>query len=92
MKGDEARAESALRSEDESLGEILHALSQPLTTLECGLELALRYDKTLAQVRHRLKVLLEAAQVMHQKLLAMRDLAAVADGESYIGSDKSSNQ
>ncbi len=92
MKGGEARAESALQPENESLGEILHALSQPLTTLECGLELALRYDKSLVQVRHRLRELLEAARVMHQKLLAMRDLIAVTDGESYIGSEKPSDQ
>jgi hypothetical protein len=78
---------------DEYLSELLHGMSQPLTTLECGLELAIRYDTTLAQVRHRLKVLLEAAQVLHQRVLELRMLQgtpALANCGSGVGLDKSS--
>jgi len=60
---------------DERFAEALHGLSQPLTTLECGLELAIRHDTTLAKVRHRLQTLLEAAQVLHQRFLELRTLA-----------------
>jgi len=74
VKAGESRSPSSPTCDQELLDEIFHELSQPLTTLECGLELAIRYDTTLAQVRKRLKVLLEAAEVMHQRLMALRNL------------------
>ena len=74
MRSGESRGPSSQPCDEELLHEIFHELSQPLTTLECGLELAIRYDTTLAQVRKRLKVLLEAANVMHQRLAALRVL------------------
>lgn len=60
---------------DEQFADVLHGLSQPLTTLECGLELAIGHDTTIAQVRCRLKVLLEAARALHQRLIELRALA-----------------
>lgn len=78
---------------DRTMSEIFHELSQPLTTLECGLELAIRYDTTLPQVRNRLKVLLEAAQVLHQRFLelrAMQTTPVAVDRKSLFGSDKPS--
>ena len=51
------------------VADLLHAMSQPLTALECGLELALRTDKTAAQLRARLKTALETARVLHQRLV-----------------------
>ena len=57
-------------------------MSQPLTTLECGLELAIRYDTTLVQVRRRLKVLLETAQIFHLRLLELRAMQGEADSDA----------
>ena len=62
------------RPEDEMLSEIFHTLSQPLTTLECGMELSLRQDKTASQLRQRMQTLLEIAQLLHQRLLELRAL------------------
>lgn len=76
---------------DEQFAEVMHGLSQPLTALECGLELAIRYDTTLTQVRHRLKVLLEAAQILHQgfqELRAMQNAPVPADRQSPFRLDK----
>jgi len=77
---------------DEQFAEALHGMSQPLTTLECGLELAIRHDTTLAQARHRLKALQEAAQILHQRLLELRMLqraSALVDRGSLARSHKS---
>ena len=74
MKAGRIGESSAHPFGDKRFAEVLHGLSQPLTTLECGLELAIRHDTTLAQVRHRLKTLLEAAQLLHQRFLELRTL------------------
>jgi hypothetical protein len=58
--------------EQDSLAEILHQFSQPLSVLECGLELSLLHDRTPADFRRRMKVLLEAAQALHQHLAKLR--------------------
>lgn len=73
---------SGAQLKDDSLSEILHELSQPLTTLECGLELALRHDTTVAQLRKRLNVLLETAFTMHQKLAGLRGLRREREPDS----------
>ncbi len=93
MKAGELRGLSSQPGGDEYLTEALHGMSQPLTTLECGLELAIRYDTSLEQVRHRLKVLLEAAQVLHQRMLEfrmLRDTPTLANRGGSVGPDKSS--
>jgi small-conductance mechanosensitive channel len=59
---------------DEMLSEIFHTLSQPLTALECGMELSLRQDKTVKQLRTRMQTLLEITQLLHQRLLELRAL------------------
>jgi small-conductance mechanosensitive channel len=56
------------------LSEIFHTLSQPLTALECGMELSLRQDKTVKQLRTRMQTLLEITQLLHQRLLELRAL------------------
>jgi hypothetical protein len=66
------RVRSKAKPQDEMLSDVFHELSQPLTTLECGLELGLRCDTTVAQLRKRLSMLLEAAQEMHQRLVQLR--------------------
>lgn len=60
--------------ENELLSEILHELSQPLTALECGVEMSLRQDKTVAKLRSRMQALLATAQCLHQRLLELRAL------------------
>ena len=61
-------------AEREPLSEIFHQLSQPLSVLECGLELSLDHDRTTAEFRRRLKVLLKAAQELHRRLARLRVL------------------
>ena len=74
MKGAGNAQPRAAHPSDELLSEILHGLSQPLTTMECGLEIALRQDKTVAQLQQRMGALLEAARVLHKRLLEVRAL------------------
>ena len=57
--------------EAEWMAEVLHALSQPVTALECGLELSLRQDMSAEQLRARLVSLLEAAQLLHQRMMEL---------------------
>ena len=52
---------------------LLHALSQPLTALEVGLEISLRQDKDVAQLRLRVQSALKIAQSLHQKLSYFRE-------------------
>ena len=61
------------------VAEVLHDLSQPLTALECGLELSLRQDKTVAELRNRMETLLEAAQLLRRRVLELRALQDAAD-------------
>jgi hypothetical protein len=53
--------------------EILHAMSQPLTALEIGLEISLRQDKDFAQMRSRLEAALEIAQTLHARMVELRN-------------------
>jgi len=54
--------------------DLLHAMSQPVTALECGLELALRKDTTAMQLRARLKTALVTARLLHQRLVEFQVL------------------
>ena len=65
--------------DNELVSEIFHALSQPLTALECGLEMSMRQDKTVAQLRNRMESLLATAQLLHQRLLELRALQDAGD-------------
>ncbi|HEY4899504.1 MAG TPA: hypothetical protein VIH91_01670 [Terriglobales bacterium] len=65
---------SAQQSEQVLISELFHAISQPLTALECGLEVSLRRDKTAAQFRTRVASALVAAKLLHQRLLEARVL------------------
>lgn len=62
------------RTERDMVSELFHAISQPLTALECGLEVSLRRDKTATQLRARVKTALVAAKLLHQRLLEARVL------------------
>ena len=56
------------------ISEVFHGIAQPLTALECGLELSLRYDRSSAQFRARVRAALESAQVLHQRVVELRRL------------------
>jgi len=73
------RAGDSWSGENAFVSEVLHDLSQPLTALECGLELSLRQDKTVADLRNRMETLLEAAQLLRRRMLELRALQDAAD-------------
>jgi signal transduction histidine kinase len=61
------------------ISEIFHELSQPLTALQCRLELALRRDETTEQLRETIETALENAERMRQRLLLIRALNDAAE-------------
>ena len=69
---------SAQQTERAFVSDLFHAISQPLTVLECGLEVSLRRDKTAAQFRDRVETALAAAKLLHQRLLEARVLQDAA--------------
>jgi len=77
--GSGVRASDSWAGENAFVSEVLHDLSQPLTALECGLELSLRQDKTVAELRNRMETLLEAAQLLRRRVLELRALQDAAD-------------
>jgi K+-sensing histidine kinase KdpD len=56
------------------ISEIFHALSQPLTALHCSLDLALRRDQTLKELRASVQMALENVERLRQRLLLARAL------------------
>lgn len=72
-------AERLESQSSEVLSDILHSLSQPLTALECGLEIALHRDRTAAQFRKRVESLLVTTQILHQRLREIRALKDAAE-------------
>lgn len=75
------------KSQKESVFALMHDLSQPLTSLECGLELGLRHDKTAADFRQRMRTLLELTRQLRHTLVVTRE--RLNDGGAE-GSDKRS--
>jgi hypothetical protein len=65
---------SAAEGERDLISEVFHGITQPLTALECGLELSLRYDKNSSQFRARVRAALESSQLLHQKVVELRRL------------------
>ena len=65
---------TAKQTERALVSDLFHAISQPLTALECGLEVSLRRDRTAAQLRARVETALVAAKLLHQRLLEARVL------------------
>jgi hypothetical protein len=63
---------SSEQTERALVSHLFHAISQPLTALECGLEASLRTDKTAAEFRARVASALAAARLLHQRLLEAR--------------------
>ncbi len=79
MSDTDSNALSAQQLDREALSEIFHNLSQPLTALECGLEVSLRQDKTVARLRARMASALEAARLLRQRFLEARALQDAGD-------------
>ena len=71
---------AGLAGQDELVSKILHDFAQPVTSLECGLELSLLQDKTVGEFQIRLRKLLGIAQGLHVRMLELR--AARDAGES----------
>jgi signal transduction histidine kinase len=56
------------------VSEVFHTLSQPLTVLQCSLDLALQRDTTIAELRASVQLALENAERLRQRLLLVRTL------------------
>ncbi len=54
--------------------DIFHTLSQPLTALQCSLELALIRDRTSEEFRASVEAALENAERVRQSFLLLREL------------------
>jgi hypothetical protein len=66
------------------VADILHAVSQPLTALEVGLEISLQQDRDVAQLRSRVESALTIAQAMHERLVDIRRELEANDRTSMI--------
>lgn len=58
---------------------VFHDLSQPLTALQCSLELALVRDQTIEEFRASIEAALHAAERLRQRLLLLRELSDADD-------------
>ncbi len=61
-------------ADSDLISELFHGIAQPLTALECGLELSLHHDKSSSQFRARVRAALESTQLLHQKVVELRSL------------------
>ena len=62
-----------------SFSEIVHNLSQPLTALQCSLELSLFRDQTVNELRASVEAALENAECLRQRLRMLRELDQADD-------------
>jgi C4-dicarboxylate-specific signal transduction histidine kinase len=58
---------------------VFHDLSQPLTALQCSLELALVRDQTIEEFRASVEAALHNAERLRQRLLLLRELSNAED-------------
>ncbi len=72
-------AERELKLNGTLVREVFHNLSQPLTALHCELELALRRDRTVEELRASVQTALEDAERLRQRLLLVRALSDASD-------------
>ena len=56
------------------VSEVFHNLSQPLTALQCSLELSLFRDQTIDELRASVETALQNAECLRQRLLLLREL------------------
>ena len=79
MKTPEAKGACTAPGDSDLIADIFHGIGQPLTALECGLELALRQDTSVAQFRARMKSALVSAQILHEQVVELRMLLDAGD-------------
>jgi len=63
----------------ELISDVFHQLSQPLTALQCSLELALIRDRTSEEYRTSVQAALQNAERLRQSLLLLRELSDADD-------------
>lgn len=68
-----------------ALAQLLHALNQPLTGLQCALEVALARQRTVEQYVERLREGLELTERMRALVEAIRELANVEEDKHTYG-------
>ncbi|HZP24308.1 MAG TPA: hypothetical protein VFB04_12720 [Terriglobales bacterium] len=73
---DRKHAESAF------ISEVFHSLSQPLTALHCGLDLALQCDRTFEELRASIQTALDNTERLRQRLLLIRALNDLVDSDA----------
>ncbi|MGA2903663.1 MAG: hypothetical protein ABSD98_07520 [Candidatus Korobacteraceae bacterium] len=78
MAADDA-AEPERGHDQAFVSEVFHNLSQPLTALHCSLELALRRDRTVEELRGSIQATLEDVERLRQRLLLVRALSDASD-------------
>ncbi len=61
------------------IAEIVHHLSQPLTALQCSLELSLFRDQTIDELRGSVEAALQNAECLRQRLRLLRELNQADD-------------
>jgi signal transduction histidine kinase len=71
--------EQGLKLNGALVSEVFHNLSQPLTALHCELELALRRDRTVEELRASVQSALEDAERLRQRLLLVRALSDASE-------------
>jgi len=61
------------------VSDVLHKLSQPLTAMQCSLELSLVRDRTAEEFRASVEAALQNAERLRQNLLLLRELSDADD-------------
>jgi light-regulated signal transduction histidine kinase (bacteriophytochrome) len=67
--------------ESQLISEVFHDLSQPLTALQCTLELSLCRDHTAEELQASLQTALQNAERLRQRLVMIRALNDIVDAE-----------
>ena len=83
-----ASDQTAVQPERAFVSDLFHAVSQPLTALQCGLELSLLRDQSAGEFRARVETALVNAKLLHQRLLEARALQDASEpGDPHLPVD-----
>jgi signal transduction histidine kinase len=77
-----ADRKTVTHSSRSALAQLLHALNQPLTGLQCSMEVALACPRSTEQYVHGLREGLELTERMRALVDAMREIAEIADDQT----------
>jgi signal transduction histidine kinase len=83
---DTAPRQTAKQSRQSPLAQLLHALNQPLTGLQCSMEVALACPRSTEQYVHGLREGLELTERMRALVDAMREVAEI-EGDQTVQSE-----